>query len=313
MTTSVQKVMGPALNPNPISVPQLLPNGANWVSFKRRIITIVTSKPLLLRHLEGRTSLPKPPDALGPKPTEDDQKEHQRLLVEYNDQVDEWRVHDGAVLQQIISNIPDSIFIRILNQDTAAEMWNALKEQFEGRTQAVKNELRNLLALTKCGDNEDVREHINRMQYKFEELSSMGVTIADSEYATILIRSMPKLYGSYFSVLSAVAEVSGNSLTPKFVMRYAIDEYDRRQMENAPKRGEAPTRGAVLYTFATDSGRSGQRGKRKGKGEEKRTCFICGEAGHVKCDCRKPKRDGDNAKESGNGSGSQSASSGTGN
>lgn len=305
-------MIGTASNLDPILVPQLLPNGANWVLFKRRIILIVSSKPLLLRHLEGRASLPKPPDALGPKPTEDDQKEHQRLLAEYKDQVDEWMAHDAAVLQQIITNIPDSIFIRIMNQNTAAEMWNALKKEFEDRPQAVKNELRNRFALTKCGDNEDVREHFDRMQYMFAELSGMGVTIADSEYAAILTKSMPKSYGSYLAVISAVADVCGKQLTPEKVMRYAIDEYDRRQMEDAPKRGDAPTGGAALYTFATNSGQSGRRGKRKGKGEEKRTCFICGEAGHIKDDCGKPKRDGYNAKESGNGGGSQSARSGTG-
>ncbi|KAH9166641.1 hypothetical protein EDB89DRAFT_1910490 [Lactarius sanguifluus] len=58
-----QKVMGPAPkedSPNRSYVPKLLPNGANWISYKSRVIVSLGSKGLL-RHLEGRAPKPKPP------------------------------------------------------------------------------------------------------------------------------------------------------------------------------------------------------------------------------------------------------------
>jgi hypothetical protein len=308
MTPTSQKVMGPAPNHDPMSVPQLMPNGANWVSFKHRVIITMGLKPSLLRHLEGRASLPTPPASLKGKATEKEQEEHQRHLDEYHDAVDIWQTHDYAIQRQIISAIPNSIFIRIQNQPTAATMWEALKKDFEGRTQAVQNELRNRLALAKCSDNENMHEHVDRMQYMLEELSGMGVTIADGEYVAMLVKSMPKSYGHYFAAISGAAEVSGNMLTPDMVMNHAVSEYDRRQIKNAPKCGGAMTGDTTLYTFATDSGCSGRRGKRKGKGEEKHTCYNCGEAGHLKHDCKKPKKDGDKPKESGNGSTSTGSS-----
>lgn len=303
--------MGPAPNPDPISVPQLLPNGANWVSFKHRMFIAVGSKLLLLRHLEGRAPYPKLPASLKSKANQQEQDEYDVKLEAYEDAVDVWQTHNYAVQRQIVHSIPDSIFIRIQNHSTAADMWEALRKDFEGRTQAVQNELRNRLALAKCGENENVREHVDRMRYMLEELSGMGVTIADGKYAAMLIKSMPKSYGHYFAAISGAVEVSRNTLTPDMVMNHAVSEYDWRQIENAPRRG-ATTGDTALYTFTTDSGRSGRRGKRKGKSEEKRTCFNCGEAGHLKRDCRKTKKEGEKAKESGNGSASQSASTGNG-
>ena len=310
MTTQPQNVMGLAPDLSPMAMPQLMSNGANWVLYKRRVVITLGSNPPLIRHLEGRAPKPSPPTPIPANSGEKEQKAYRKRVAEFSTKMDEWEARDFAVMQQIISSIPDTIFIRIQNHDTAAGMWGALKKVFEVRTQAVKNELRNRLAMAKCGNNGNVREHVDRMQYMFEELSGMGVAIPDVEYATLLVKSMPKSFGHYFAAISVAAEVTGNALTPTMVMSLAISEYDRRQIENAPKRGRASTGDAALYSFAPDSGRSGRRGRRSGKTDEERTCYNCGEAGHLKRNCKNPKREGENAKASGSGGASQRASSG---
>ena len=156
-------------------------------------------------------------------------------------------------------------------------MWNTLKKDFEGRTHAFQNKLRDRLAVTKCGDNENVREHVDRIQYMLEELAGMGVMVTDKEYTAMVIKSMPESYRVYFTAISTAVEVSGNSLTPYMVMDFAVSEYDRRQdqIENAPRR----------------NGKSGRRGRRSSKGKEKRSCFGCGKGGHLKRDCTELKRE----------------------
>ena len=303
--------MGPAPNLDATTIPKLMPNGANWVSFKRRMFIDIGSRPLLLRHLEGHAPYPKLPPPLKSKPTQQEQDEYDERREKYENAVDLWRTHDFAVQRQIVHNIPDSIFIRIQNLSTAAEMWDALRRDFEGRNQIVQNELRNRLALAKCGENENVREHVDRMRYMHEELSGMGVTIADGEYVAMLTKSMPKSYGHFFAAILAATHASGNSLMPSAVMDYAVSEFDRRQIENAPKQRGSTTGDTALYTFATDPGRSGRRGRRKAKGDDTRKCFNCGEAGHLKRNCQKPKQEGDKAKESGNGNANKGASTGT--
>ena len=70
-------------------------------------------------------------------------KGHQTALSEYSKDMDIWETHEFAAMRQIISTIPDTIFIHVQNLATAAEMWEALRKEFEGRMQAVQNKLRN--------------------------------------------------------------------------------------------------------------------------------------------------------------------------
>jgi len=152
-STKSPQVMGPAPNTDVTTLQKLMPNGANWVSFKRRMCVDIAARPQLQRHLEGHTSYPTPPTPLKSKPTQDEQDKYDEGRERYEDAVDLWRMRDAVVQRQIIHNIPDSILIRIQSLTTAAEMWEALRREFEGRTPFVQNE-------------------IDRMRYMFEELSS---------------------------------------------------------------------------------------------------------------------------------------------
>ncbi|KAF8256559.1 hypothetical protein EI94DRAFT_1643522, partial [Lactarius quietus] len=133
--------MGPVPTIDPL--PQLLPNGTNWVSYKRRVIITLGSKPMLLEHLEGSEPRPRPPTPIlyGSKMSKDEKEEYDRRALEYKYDAAEWRMYDYVVQKQIINSLPDSIFIRVQNSESTAEMWDALKSDFEGRTQAVQNEL----------------------------------------------------------------------------------------------------------------------------------------------------------------------------
>jgi hypothetical protein len=214
--------MGPAPTINPL--PQLMPNGANWVSYKRRVIISLSLKPMLLEHLEGLEPQPTHPAPLasGSKAMKDELDAQAKLMLEFKHNMAEWWMHDYAVQKQIISSLPDSIFICVQNSDTTAEMWDALKSDFEGWTQAVQNELRNWLTLAKCGDNENIQEHIDRMHYMFEELSGIGIMVTSVKYVALLIKSMLKSYGHHFAAISGAAKVSENSLTPNMVMNHAV-------------------------------------------------------------------------------------------
>ena len=128
-------------------------------------------------------------------------------------------------------------------------------------------------------------EHTDQMRYMFEELAGMGVMILDNEYLAMLMRSMPNMDVNFLAPIISSAHAGGNPLTLYMLMDYAVSEYDWRLIQNPPKQcgsGAPPTGDTALYSFVPDSGRSGRCSKCKGKDDEKRTCFNCGEAGHLK-------------------------------
>ena len=309
-----QQVMGPAPTPDVTTVPKLLSNGANWVTFKRRMVVDIEARAGLIRHLEGRAPYPKPPAPLKAKPSQQEQDEYTEKLEKHEDAMDLWRLRDATVKRQIMHNIPDTVLIRIQSLTTAAEMWEALRKEFEGRTAFVQDDLRYKIQTTRCGEHDNVRQHTDKMRYMLEELAGMGATITDADYSAAIMRSLPASYANYLAPIVAAGQSIGVPLTPSQVMDYAVSEYDRRITHNPPKQraGVAPPTGdAALYTYAPEPGRSGRRGKHKGKDDEKRTCYNCGETGHLKRNCKKPKKDGDKPKGSGNGNASQGASTGT--
>ena len=194
-------------------------------------------------------------------------------------------------------------------------MWDALQREFEGWTAFVQNDLRHKILLAKCGENENMRERTDQMRYMFEELAGMGIMISDEEYLAMLMRSMPNTYVNFLAPIISSAHAGRNPLSPYALMDYAVSEYDQRLIQNPPRQhgGGAPLTGdTALYSFVPDSGRSGWRGKHKGKDNEKRTCFNCREAGHLKRNCQKPKKDGEKPKGSRNGNANQGTSTGAG-
>ena len=303
--------MGPVPSLEVATLPKLMPNGANWVTFKRRMMINIEARAHLIRHLEGRAPHPKAPAPLKGKPTQQEEDEYEEKREKYEDAVDLWRTHDAIVKRQIIHNIPDTILIRIQNLSTAADMWDALRREFEGQTAFVQNDLWHKISLAKCGENENMREHTDRMCYMFEELAGMGIMISDKEYMAMLMRSMLNTYANFLTPIISSAHAGGNPLSPYVLMDYVVSEYNQRLIQNPPRQhggGSPPTGDAALYSFAPDSGCSGRRSKRKGKDNEKSTCFNCGEAGHLKRNCQKPKKDGEKPKGSRNGNANQGAS-----
>ena len=228
LLTKSPQVMGPVPSLEIAPLPKLMLNGVNWVTFKRRMTIDIKARAHLIWHLEGWAPHPKAPVQPKGKPTQQEQDEYEEKLKKYEDAVDLWRTCDAIVKWQIIHNIPDTVLIHIQNLSTAANMWDALQREFEGRTTFVQNDLQHKISLAKCRENENVHEHTDRMQYMFEELAGMGVMISDDEYLAMLMRSMPNTYANFLAPIISSAHAGGNPLTPYALMDYAVSEYDWR-------------------------------------------------------------------------------------
>jgi len=97
----------------------------------------------------------------------------------------------------------------------------------------------------------------------------MGKSIADAEYASILMGSLPESYTAILGSIAAAAELSGNTVSSAVVVKIATDEYDRRSIESGKGKDEA---------FAAGP----QKKKRKKRNIE---CDNCHKKGHIKAHC----------------------------
>jgi hypothetical protein len=106
------------------------------------------------------------------------------------------------------------------------------------------------LQTTRCSEDESVREHFERLGDMHEQLAAMGKSIADEEYASILMGSLPASYAPTLSGISAAAEISATTPTVVMVTKLAIDEYDRRTLGNDKSQDQA---------FAADARKKGKK------------------------------------------------------
>jgi hypothetical protein len=145
--------------------------------------------------------------------------------------------------------------------------------------------LRQKLQNVSCGASDDVRTHFDKLAEMNEKLSSIGVTLEDHEYASILIGSLPPIYEPTISSILAAAKLSKNLLDPDTVISLITDDFDRSELTK--KRNKRDEKDVAFYVNETErrggrnsSSRSGCSGGRKDM-----MCHNCKKKGHFKADC----------------------------
>jgi gag-polypeptide of LTR copia-type len=157
----------------------------------------------------------------------------------------------------------------------------------------VTVELRWRIGNTRCGEDEDLRAHFEKLSEMRENLESLGSPLSDLDYAYTLLRSLPPSYKSTMHALNASADFTKSLIMPSNVIRLTLDEYDSRN-ENKPKED-------ADEAFATS------QQKQKGKDKKKKhdiECHNCKKRGHVKAECwaKGGGKEGQGPKKTGNNS-----------
>src|SRR5216684_3348812 len=99
-------------------------------------------------------------------------------------------------MQVIAASIPNSVFTNIKSKTTAKDVWDALKAMYEGRTIMVLVKLSQQLQSMRCGGDDNMRKHFDKLANLKEQLAAMGKSVPNSEYALILMGSLPMSYAS---------------------------------------------------------------------------------------------------------------------
>jgi hypothetical protein len=223
-------------------VPKLLADGSNWVTYKDRLRWALNARGVL-NHLDKVVPEPEVLVATELSPTDDsaaadpsggtkvppkDFDTSMTELVARSSEMrhDKWRANEATVKQCIASSVPDSVFNRVKMKSTAKDVWDAVAQIFEGRSLMVAINLRQKMQNVSCGASDDVRTHFDKLADMNEKLSSIGVTLEDHEYASILIGSLPSIYEPTISSILAAAKLSKSTLDPDTVISLITDDFD---------------------------------------------------------------------------------------
>ncbi len=259
----------------PGSIPKLDSSGMNWAIFAIRFQDAVEAKGFW-GHFDGTE--PKPAAATPSAPTA---AEKTVIAV--------WEKDERLAKSLLTQKLPDSTLMRVRSKTTVKQRWDAIVYEYTEKGTFAQTEMRAKFLDLKCPEKGDVREFLDSLRTKREELASMGVEIDEKDYRSTIISSLPYWLANFAANQLAVAKLYAptKTIAPDALISLITEEADRQRSQRAarprPPRRENDGKKDEALTISDKPNRD-----RKPKG----VCWNCGEPGHLKYKCPKPKKDG---------------------
>jgi Reverse transcriptase (RNA-dependent DNA polymerase)/gag-polypeptide of LTR copia-type/Integrase core domain/GAG-pre-integrase domain/Zinc knuckle len=271
----------------PSNVPKLEVTGKNWAIYRIRFTRAVQSKGVW-GHLDG--SLPCPVTPTVQPATGDEVGEGQGNAIPVSVELTTWKKDEALALDLLTQRIPDSTVIRTASQPNAAAVWAEIVREYTEKGAYAQTDLRTKFLESKCPDKGDVRAWLDSLRVQKEELAQVGVEIDEKDYRSTIISSLPVYLSSFASSQLAAARLYSPTKTidPDILISLISEEYERQRTSRARRITPSTTKSrdpdeAMAVNPST---------KRKhGTSERKpRVCWNCGETGHFRHQCPKPKK-----------------------
>ena len=149
----------------------------------------------------------------------------------------------------------------------------------------AQTDLRARFLESKCPDKGNVRDFLDNLRVKREELASVGVDIDEKDYRSTIISSLPYSLANFASSQLAAARMFATSKTiaPDSLISLISEEYERQKTQKSRRSGKTKDDGDEAMVASSSS--------KKGKGKKKYprgVCWNCGDPGHYKDKCPKP-------------------------
>jgi hypothetical protein len=203
-------------------IPKLEANGSNWVAYQYRMEEMMNVLGLK-DHLTNATM----PESYS-----------KAEAVDGISPADRWRRDDAAAKLYIKASLPELSIKRTIEKSSAKEAWDRLQETFghKHRIGLAVARLERRLFNKRCGDNEDVRSHFEKLCDLRSQLVCLGKNLSDNEFSYILLTSFPASYDACIAPLNITVKIIQNDLDPFVVMSAITDFYDLRMLRNSESR-----------------------------------------------------------------------------
>jgi hypothetical protein len=271
-STSTSTVFLTSIEKLPANIPHLEPNGVNWVIFKRYFSTAmkVTRQ---WGYFSDTKPCPMPADPNNVSTTE-------------TADIEEWEHQDAVVSFLLLQRLPDTTEMQLANCSSTQECWTLLSNDYQAKSAFAQANLHQAFLDMCCAKGIDIREFLNSLQYKKEELAAVGITVTNKEYERTILRGIPSKLVTFVSqllsstlILNQTVSVNLDALTNQI-----CEEADR--LKSRHNKGQGGKKDSTMdEALAATASNDGRPRHHKGK------CHNCGKMGHWAKECRFPKRD----------------------
>ena len=256
----------------PSSVPKLDPSGSNWTVFLFRFQDAVDAKGFW-GHFDGTSKKP----VLSEPPVEGESAA-----------IAQWEKDERSSKSLLTQKLPDSTMVLIHSKTSVKGRWEEVVKEYSAKSEYAKTGLRAKFLGMRCTDKGGVREFLEGLRLKKEELSQAGVEIDEKDYFSVIISSLPPAMSNFASSQLAAARFTGTkTVTSSELIPILIEEADRQKAQYVLRKGSGKGKEGDNEALAVGESSKGK----KGKGKKNVECWNCGEIGHFSNKCQKPKVD----------------------
>ena len=163
----------------PSNVPKLEIKGTNWAIFSLRLQIAIEAKELW-KHFDGTTPRPVGPPIAGPNGTTVSSPPDP-------DDLAKWQKNENLAKHLLFQRIPDSTVLRVRNLTDVVAMWTEIVREYTKKGAYAQTDLRTKFLESRCPSNGDIRQFLDDLRAKRDELSAVGVQIEEKDYRSTII------------------------------------------------------------------------------------------------------------------------------
>src|SRR3984885_5594712 len=129
----------------------------------------------------------------------------------------------------ILLSMENALWHLIQSKDDPKERFDILKAKYEKAGALTAFSYFDKLFGTKFSEGESMATQLADLDHLRNEANTAGITLTDSHYVLLILRSIPSSYSTLFTALLSTADLS--KVTPVDVSSRIIDEYTRRSSD----------------------------------------------------------------------------------
>jgi hypothetical protein len=197
---------------------------------------------------------------------------------------------NAKAMNAILTGLAESEFVKVMNLQTAKEMWEKLISSYEGNEKVKDAKLqthRLRFEQLRMNEDENISKFFLRVDEMVNAMRGLGETIDDSLLVQKILRSLPERFNPKVSAIEEMSELKTLSLDQllgtltAYEMRISTDQNSSREASFKAEKSTESELDEIEAKFV----RRLKTGSGKYNGKLPFKCFNCGKVGHFAAKC----------------------------